>query len=77
MEILRRRTSHIRACNFILADARRILVQTLFSGEPEYFTLHARQTRDERIICSSPYDGGDASWVPLAEDTIEVFPCSF
>ena len=77
MEILRRRTSHIRACNFIVADAGAFLVHSLFDGEPEYFTLHRRHSPDEQIICSSPYDDGDASWAPIAEDTIEVFPCSF
>jgi glutamine amidotransferase len=77
MSILRRRTSHIRACNFIIAEPGSLIVHSLFSGEPEYFTLHKRQTPDELILCSVPYENTDPSWTPLANDSIEVFPCSF
>jgi predicted glutamine amidotransferase len=77
MRILRRRTSHIRACNFILAEPGALIVHSLFSGEPEYFTLHKRQTPGELVVCSSPYEDNDPSWIRLAEDTLEVYPCSF
>jgi predicted glutamine amidotransferase len=75
--VLQRRSAYIRACNFILADARAIHVHSLFNSAPEYFTLYRHQTADQLVVCSSPYAAGDGSWLPLANGSIEEFACSF
>jgi predicted glutamine amidotransferase len=75
--VLRRRSEHIRACNFILCDGRTMRTHSLFSTAPEYFTLHRQQTHSHRIVCSMPYDAGDGAWAPMPNDIIEDFSCSF
>jgi len=75
--VLRRRTASIRACNFILADARRLQVHSLFTTEADYFTMYRRRTTDELVICSSPYHGDEREWIALPNNSLEVFSCSF
>jgi hypothetical protein len=77
VRILKSRTTHIRACNFIIADPVAVIVHSLFAGESSYFTLHQRRTSDGLTICSAPYDDGDHRWAPMNQDTVEIFPCSF
>jgi glutamine amidotransferase len=77
MTVIKRRTAHIRACNFILADARQIHVHSLFTADEAYFAMHRRQTAEELVICSSPYPDDKHGWVALANDSLEVFSCSF
>lgn len=77
IHILKHRTTHIRACNFIIADPALVSVYSLFAGESAYFTLHQHRTEDMLTICSAPYDNGDPLWVPMNQDNVEMFPCSF
>jgi predicted glutamine amidotransferase len=77
LEILRARTTHLRASNFMIADMQKILLYSAYAGESAYFTMHRRRTEDELTICSAPYDDGDDQWIPLSRNTVEVFPCSF
>jgi predicted glutamine amidotransferase len=77
MTVLRRRSASIRACNFILADARHLQVHALFTSDADYFTMHRRQTTDELVICSAPYPGNGQGWSALPNDSVEVFSCSF
>ncbi len=77
MDILKDRATHIRACNFIIADPAVVIVHSLFAGESAYFTLHQHRTADTLTICSAPYDDGDPGWVPMNQDNVEMFPCSF
>ncbi len=76
LAILRTRSAHIRACNFIIADPRQLMVQSAFAGTSRYFTLHARKLGREHAICSAPYDDGDPRWTPMVTNTVEVVPCS-
>lgn len=77
MAVVRRRTAHIRACNFILADSTSLYVHSLFTSEPEYFTMSLRSTPGELVVCSAPYEDDQASWIPIRNDSMQVFPCSF
>lgn len=77
LRILKSRTAHIRACNFIIADTTAVTVHSLFAGEAGYFTLHRHTTPDTLTICSAPYDDGDPRWSPMIQDNVEIFPCSF
>lgn len=75
--ILKKRTAHIRACNVIIADTACVSVYSLFAGESAYFTLHRHRTADALTICSAPYANGAPGWVPINQDNVEMFPCSF
>jgi predicted glutamine amidotransferase len=77
MRILRSRTAHIRACNFILADPGRIIVHSLFNDDPDYFTMYQRRTPDDLVVCSSRYLDQTAGWTALPNDSLEEFSCSF
>jgi hypothetical protein len=77
MTILRRRTEHIRACNLIIADPKTLIVHSLFANEPDYFTMYRHSTADELVVCSVPYETAVRGWLPIPNDTIEEFPCSF
>jgi predicted glutamine amidotransferase len=76
MSVIRRRASHIRACNFILADSQTVHVHSLFSSAPDYFTLYRHRTPGQLVICSAPYPAGDGTWIPLANGSTEEFACS-
>jgi predicted glutamine amidotransferase len=70
--LLRERSAYVRAANVLLAEGDRLHVQTFFSEQPDYFTLHVRQHDGSTVVCSAPLaDGGD--WRPLPNDTREVF----
>jgi|WetSurMetagenome_2_1015567.scaffolds.fasta_scaffold378298_2 predicted glutamine amidotransferase len=73
--ILRSRSTHIRACNLMLADRHNLILYSAFAGVSAYFTMHQRRTDEELTICSAPYDTG--RWTPIPRNTVEVFPCSF
>jgi hypothetical protein len=77
MTILLRRTEHVRACNFILADADTLLIHSLFTSEPDYFTMYRHSTADELVVCSAPYDTSSGGWLPIPNGAIEEYPCSF
>ena len=77
LALLRSRTAHIRASNFIIADPRQIVLHSEFAGESSYFTMHRRLVEDELTICSAPYESGDPRWTPIPQNTFEVYPCSF
>ena len=68
--IIARRTRHLRAMNFVIADTERGWVSTTFTQEPEYFTLHRKRAGNLVAVCSEPYPG-EAGWEPIAEGTIE------
>ncbi|MCC6396107.1 MAG: hypothetical protein IT282_03740 [Bacteroidetes bacterium] len=76
MAVVRKRAAHIRACNFILTDSTSLYVHSLFTGEPEYFTMSFRSTPGELVVCSTPYEDDCATWTPIRNDSLEVFPCS-
>jgi predicted glutamine amidotransferase len=70
--LVRSRSDYVRAMNVLLADGDRLLVHSLFSEQPEYFTLHAGKHDGRLVVCSAPLPvGGD--WRPLANDSLEVF----
>jgi len=74
MEVVRRRTARIRACNFILAEPGRFHVHSLFDGEEDYFTLSCRESAGELAICSQPFPGEDGRWSPLPNGCQRAFP---
>lgn len=76
VSVLKRRSERIRACNFILAEPRRFHVHSLFDGEAAYFTLFKRTWNGETVVCSGMYPCHQGEWVPIANASQEMVPCS-
>ena len=72
VELIKRRTTFIRAMNFIIADERNVYLHSLFNDEPEYFTMHIKKSASELLICSEKFPH-ENNWHPLKNKTIEVF----
>ncbi len=71
--VIRKRTRHIRALNFILANREQVHYCCHFNEDPDYFQLHASRSGNTRIICSQPYPVSDGRWQPVANRKIGVF----
>lgn len=71
-EIIKRRTAHLKAMNIIISDKRKAYVVSSFEEDPDYFTLHKKQSDGELIICSAVYPE-ERGWQKIANHSIEVF----
>jgi len=71
IRVLERRTAELKACNFVIADPKRLWLATIFNERPDYFTLHMLD-RDPLVVCSKPL-GNERGWRPLPSGTIEEF----
>ena len=72
IEIIKKRTKYIKAMNIIISDKQKVYVVSLFNEEPEYFTMHFKQSNNELIICSERYSD-EEDWKKIENNTIEVF----
>jgi len=80
LRLVRQRTRHIRAMNFVIGSPGAFLVCSSFSEDDEYFTIHARRGQAMTTVCSEAYEPGGCpdrepcGWAPLPNGTIEVIP---
>jgi glutamine amidotransferase len=72
VEIIKKRTSYIKAMNIIISDKQNVYVASFFNEEPEYFTLRYKQSNNGLIICSENYPG-ETGWQKIENNTIQVF----
>jgi glutamine amidotransferase len=72
VSFIKKRSHHIRAMNMILTDMETVYLCSLFSSDPEYFTMFKKQESENLIICSEPYPG-EMGWFAIENHTIEVF----
>jgi glutamine amidotransferase len=70
LRIIRRRTRDLKACNLIIANARKLYVASIFSERPEYFTMYHKKG-PLFIVCSEAYPG--ETWEPIANNTVTVY----
>lgn len=68
--IIEKRSSYIKAMNFMLVGSTRAHLVSVFSEDPEYFTLWSKKFENGRIICSDPFPGED-DWEPVPNHTVE------
>jgi glutamine amidotransferase len=73
LAIVKRRSRYVRAMNFVLADAGALYVHSHFGENAPYFTLHRKQAGTQYSVCSEPFPG-EAGWMPLPNDYLEVHP---
>jgi len=72
VNIIEKRSQHIRAMNIILADRQAVYVSSLFNEDEDYFTVHYKQDNSTLVICSEPY-AGEKNWQKMTNRTIRKF----
>ena len=71
VEIIKKRTRHIRGMNIIMVNEGGIFVSSYFTEDDMYFTMTYREGR-ELVICSAPYPGED-NWQPIANNSVRAW----
>ena len=72
IRIIKDRTRYIKAMNFIITDKHQIFVHSMFSTEPEYFTMYIKKTKSILLICSEKFKG-EKGWKKFENKKMEVF----
>ncbi|MFA7290159.1 MAG: hypothetical protein WC055_14885 [Melioribacteraceae bacterium] len=70
VEIIKKRTSYLRAVNIIIAEKDAAYVSSNFSEDPDYFTLNIYQSDDLTIVSSERFDSG-LNWQPVKNNRLE------
>jgi predicted glutamine amidotransferase len=71
--IIAERSRYVRAMNMIVGSPEKMVLCSMFSADPGYFTLYTRNDAKSRFICSERYPGSEG-WEPVPNNTIEVIP---
>jgi predicted glutamine amidotransferase len=72
INIIRKRTSYIKAMNIIIAEKENVYYSSLFSEETNYFQMHYKHSKDELIICSEVYPN-ETGWIKIENNSNGVF----
>lgn len=70
-EIIKKRTSYIRAMNIIIAEKDKVHYSSMFNEDYEYFQMYLKQTKGETIICSEAYPNGKG-WRKIKNNSVGV-----
>ncbi len=73
-EIIKKKSSYIRAMNIIIADLEAAYVSSHFNEDEEYFTMHAKLSSNSVVICSDPFIG-ESDWQPLQNNSLTEYKC--
>lgn len=57
VDIIRKRSSYVRAMNIIMSDGQQHSLSTNYSEDPDYFQMYEKQTDNIKLICSQPFIG--------------------
>ena len=71
-DIIRKRTSYIKAMNIVISDREQSYVFTFFNEDPDYFTMYYRVKNGIAVVCSESLDE-DTAWKGIENDSIRVF----
>jgi predicted glutamine amidotransferase len=72
VSIIAKRSTYIRAMNFIIADKNMAYVVCHYNEDMDYFTMYYKQSKQELVICSERYDD-ELGWIPFENKTIRTF----
>ena len=67
--IINKRTRHVRAMNFILANTETIQIYSQFTEDADYFQLRSADHRGARIVCSRDYPLSGTPWRRIKNET--------
>ena len=65
VDIIKKRSSYIRAMNIIMSDGRQHVLSTSYSETPDYFQMQQKQLGSINLVCSQPFPG-ESDWQPIA-----------
>jgi glutamine amidotransferase len=71
VDIIKKRTRHIRGMNIIMVNDGGIFVSSYFSEDDTYFTMSYREG-PELVVCSAPYPG-ENNWQPIANNSVRAW----
>ncbi|MBN1270700.1 MAG: hypothetical protein JXB26_00370 [Candidatus Aminicenantes bacterium] len=71
VSVIQKRSDHIRGMNFIIGDGQKIYLNSLFTEDEDYFTMHTKRVNGTLMICSEPYPG-QADWRKINNQTIRI-----
>jgi glutamine amidotransferase len=68
VDIIKKRSSYVRAMNILLSDGEQSCVSTSYSEDPEYFQMYRKQDNDMQLVCSRPLRG-ERDWCAIENNT--------
>ena len=68
VDIIKKRSSYVRAMNIILSDGEQSCVSTSYSEDPAYFQMYRKQNNDMQLVCSRPL-AGEPDWCAIENNT--------
>ena len=68
VEIIKKRSSYVRAMNIILSDGEQSCLSTSYSEDAPYFQMHQKRDRGMHLVCSQPF-AGDPGWSSIDNAT--------
>ena len=73
-EIIKKKSSYIRAMNIIITDSKGAYVLSHFNEDEKYFTMHKKSTGETITICSEPFIE-ENDWLPIPNNTLTEYKC--
>ncbi len=73
-EIIIKKTTYIRAMNFIITDASNVYLYSYFNEEPDYFTMYKKISDDLILICSEKLND-ELDWQTIPNNTLMELKC--
>lgn len=64
VDIIKKRSSYVRAMNIIMSDGEQHSLSTNYSEDPEYFQMHHKFTDNLKLVCSQPFLD-ESGWHPI------------
>ena len=68
VDIIKKRSSYIRAMNIIMSDGEQHILSTNYSETPDYFQIHQKQADNISLVCSQAF-AGENDWQPIANNS--------
>ena len=68
VDIIKKRSSYVRAMNILLSDGEQTCVSTNYSEDPQYFQMYRKQDNDLQLVCSRPL-AGEIDWQAIENNT--------
>ena len=68
VDIIKKRSTYVRAMNLILSDGVQSCLSTNYSENPGYFQMHQKQDGGLHLVCSEPF-AGDRGWTRIENNT--------
>ena len=73
-EIIKKKSSYIRAMNIIMTDLKAAYVYSHFNEDEDYFSMNIKLTGSSIVVCSDPFIG-ENDWQPIQNNSLTEFKC--